>query len=296
MIDLHLHTNNSDGRHSVAEILTKCEEAKLSLISITDHWTMLGYDDLKDPAVRKLFSGQILPGCEFTAHYEGQGIEILGYGIDPEDAREYLSQFPPLEKKWEIELEELIKQYRKMDIRFNETQVRQNLKDGHGARGSMFMEIVRYPENTARFTDPGSAENSGIFSRREVYNKKSPFFLHNGWFSPPANEVCDFIHSIGGKAIIAHPGAYDKAIYEATEELIRFAKPDGLEAWYAVHTPEQREWLLSLCKKYDLLYSGGSDYHHEIRAAKGYRIGLPQIADIYPVDEIMQWIQPLKKI
>ncbi len=298
MIDLHIHTTASDGKHSVAEVLQMCEDAKLDLISITDHWTMLGYDELKDPAVRSLFSGKILTGCEFTAHYEGQAIEILGYGVDPEDAGEYLAQFPPLIQKWELELEELIRQYHKMGFRFDEAKIRSIFEADKriGARGVMFDELILYPENVARFTDPASIENCSIFTRKEVNNKKSPYFLHNGWFSPPANEVCDFIHSIGGTAILAHPAAYDKEVYESIEDIIRFAKPDGLEAWYIGHTPEQREHLLSLCKKYDLLYSGGSDFHGAARAAKGYRIGLPQLADIYPLKEIMGWIEPLRKL
>ncbi len=298
MIDLHLHTTVSDGKHTVSEVLTMCEEAGLELISITDHWTMLGYDELKDPAVRGLFSGKILPGCEFTAHYEGQAIEILGYGVDPEDAREYLSHFPPLPEKWDVELEELIRQYHKMDIRFDEAKIRSIYQQDKsiGARGVMFQEITRYPENVARFTDPASIENGGIFTRKEVNNKKSPYFLHNGWFSPPANEVCDFIHSVGGKAFIAHPGAYDKDVYEATEEIIKFAKPDGLEAWYATHTPEQREWLLSLCQKYDLLYCGGSDFHNMKRAERGNVIGIPHLAEKFPTEEILKWVNNFKTI
>lgn len=296
MIDLHLHTTASDGKVSPADLLRKCEEAGLSLISVTDHWTMLGYDELLKPEVRSLFSGKLLPGCEFTAHYEGQAIEILGYGIHPEDAREYLSQFPALQEKWKLETEELIRQYKKMDIRFDEDAVRKNLADGMGARGGMFEEIVRYPENVARFTDPNSVQNSSIFSRKEVYNKYSPYFLHNGWFSPPADEVCDFIRSKGGKSFIAHPGAYDKNVYDDLENLIQFAKPDGLEAWYVMHTPEQRAYLLRLCEKYGLLYCGGSDYHHDQRAEKGYKLGLPQIADIYPLESMFQWIEPLIKL
>lgn len=298
MIDLHLHTKTSDGKHSVAEVLTMCEQAGLDLISITDHWTMLGYDELKNPEVRRLFSGKILPGCEFTAHYEGQAIEILGYGVDPEDAREYLKQFPPLIPKWELELDELIRQYHKMEFRFDEATIRNRFEANKrlGARQVMFDELILYPENVARFTDPASINSVAVFTRKEVNNKRSPYFLHNGWFSPPVNEVCDFIHSIGGIAIIAHPAFYNKDVYEALEDIIAFAKPDGLEAWYIGHTEEQREHLLSLCKKYDLLFSGGSDFHGEARAARGYRIGLPQLADIYPVEEIMRWIEPLRKL
>ncbi len=297
MIDLHMHTTASDGNNTPAEVLQFCEDAGLEMISVTDHWTMLGYDEILKPEVRSLFSGRILPGCEFTANFKGQGMEILGYGVHPEDAREYLSHFPALPEKRKIELEELIRVLGEKGMRFDEAAVRSTFESGvTDARGSMWREIRNYPENVALFTDPESATNSHIFSRRELANRTSPFFVHNKWFSPPADEVCEFIRSLGGKAIIAHPLSYSAALTEELEELIEFAKPDGLEVWYSTFTAEQREFLRSLCKKYDLIFSGGSDYHDEARKDRGNIIGIPQFADIFPTGEILKWADQLKMV
>lgn len=61
MIDLHIHTNNSDGTDTVEELLKKAENLKLEYIAITDHDTCSGYNELKKLDISKLFSGKIIP-------------------------------------------------------------------------------------------------------------------------------------------------------------------------------------------------------------------------------------------
>lgn len=58
MIDLHMHTNYSDGTCTVRELLEEAQKKKLECISITDHDTCLSYDDLRDENIRKLFKGK----------------------------------------------------------------------------------------------------------------------------------------------------------------------------------------------------------------------------------------------
>lgn len=75
------------------------------MISITDHFTVNGYDALQDPAVRSLYSGKILTGCEFSVHFNRQSMEILDYGIDLEKAKQFCTIYPPLEEKNKMEIE-----------------------------------------------------------------------------------------------------------------------------------------------------------------------------------------------
>ena len=82
MKDLHLHTNHSDGRISVKDLLTRAENAKLKTISITDHNNVGAYKELANPDVRSLFSGKIIPGIELEFGYNGVKSELLGYDFD----------------------------------------------------------------------------------------------------------------------------------------------------------------------------------------------------------------------
>ena len=89
MIDLHLHTNHSDGTDTVTELLEKAEELKLEIISITDHDTVEAYKELENSEIRNKFSGEILPGVEIKAIYDNHNIEVLGYGINPNNIKIY---------------------------------------------------------------------------------------------------------------------------------------------------------------------------------------------------------------
>ena len=82
MIDIHSHTNYSDGSFTVKELLEKANKINLVVLSITDHNTIDAYLELNDFNIRKLFKGNIIAGVELTTTYKGEVIEILGYCFD----------------------------------------------------------------------------------------------------------------------------------------------------------------------------------------------------------------------
>ena len=82
MIDLHLHTNYSDGTDSVEELLENAERQQLELISITEHETVAAYVELQNSEIREKFKGEIITGVELKAIYNNHNIEVLGYGVD----------------------------------------------------------------------------------------------------------------------------------------------------------------------------------------------------------------------
>lgn len=91
-IDIHTHSNHSDGTFEVPQILEKAEELKLAILAITDHNSVGAYDDIQNKEIREKFKGTILPGCEVTTTYNGEIIEVLGYGFDYEKFREELAK------------------------------------------------------------------------------------------------------------------------------------------------------------------------------------------------------------
>ena len=93
MIDLHIHTNNSDGTDTVEELLKKAEKLKLEYISITDHDTCDGYKQLEKLDVDKIFSGKIIPGIEIKCTYLKRTIEVLGYKINTDKMNKWMKEF-----------------------------------------------------------------------------------------------------------------------------------------------------------------------------------------------------------
>ena len=82
MIDLHIHTINSDGDFTTEETLIEAEKQGVSILSFTDHNNINAYDDLKKLPVKKLFSGKIIIGCEFEFAKDGRLFDMLGFGFD----------------------------------------------------------------------------------------------------------------------------------------------------------------------------------------------------------------------
>lgn len=95
MIDLHIHSNNSDGSDGVVEILKKANELKLDYISITDHDNCDAYDELKKKNVRKNFDGHIIKGIELKCSYQGRVIDVLGYNYNVKKMKKLLQTYYP---------------------------------------------------------------------------------------------------------------------------------------------------------------------------------------------------------
>lgn len=90
-IDMHIHTNHSDGSSTVETSLQMAEKLGLKIISISDHNTVSAYDELERTNIRNLYSGEIVPGVEITTTYNGEVIEILGYGFNIKKMKELLN-------------------------------------------------------------------------------------------------------------------------------------------------------------------------------------------------------------
>ncbi len=82
MIDLHIHSNYSDGTDDISDILKKAEKFGLKYISITDHNNCKAYDELNNSSIRNIFSGKIIKGIEMNTKILDIPIEVLGYGVD----------------------------------------------------------------------------------------------------------------------------------------------------------------------------------------------------------------------
>ena len=84
MIDLHVHTNNSDGDFTTLETIIEAEKQGIELLSITDHNNINAYEDLKSLPVKELYKGTIISGTELEFAKDGRLFDMLGYGMDLE--------------------------------------------------------------------------------------------------------------------------------------------------------------------------------------------------------------------
>ena len=83
-IDLHVHTTASDGTLTPSEAVCHAKELGLSAVAVTDHDTFEGVHEALDAGAR--IGMEVIPGIEVSVDYQGLGVHVLGYFIDPDSA------------------------------------------------------------------------------------------------------------------------------------------------------------------------------------------------------------------
>ena len=258
-IDLHLHTNNSDGDDSTKEIIQKAKDLDISLISITDHDTVNAYDDLKDIDTMGI---KIIPAVELSCAYESEMRDILGYNIDIEKMRKILKSLESKEEDIKRE-KELLAEY--IDVfRKNGIIVDDGLKIEDGEKNEGYKRTIisalGHEENIKKYP---SLMNPSAFFWDNCANKKSSFYVDESRFFKTIKQTIDIIHEADGMAFFAHPCIHHME-HDSVEKMLDYARSielDGVEVLHAKHSIKDREFLINYANKHNIYKSGGSDYH-----------------------------------
>lgn len=242
-IDLHTHTTCSDGAYTPKELLDKAKEAGLSGIAITDHDTLEAYSAETIQYAKEL-DLLLIVGVELSTFFENKSVHILGYGVSLDD---------PI-------LNGLLHRLQQRRINRNRA-ILQKL-----ARLAIVVTEQELMEKGALSSlgRPHIAQimvNKGYVPSIEKAFKK---YLGEGCPCYDSGEIIsteeaiDAIHHAGGKAFLAHPHIIKKQRFVRKLLQLPF---DGLEGHYgSYHKEEDARWI-SLAKEYNLLISGGSDFH-----------------------------------
>ena len=289
MIDLHSHTVHSDGSDTVKEILEEANQANLSYLSITDHNSVDAYFELDKFDVKTLFKGFLIPGVEITTTYQGEIIEVLGYGIDVNKMKSELPNYVLSFEEKQLKEYDLIKQkYLDLKVIFDENQIIFDPKKT-SCRKAFFNEIIKHDKNIARLSNPTSIEASSKFTRQEVYNPQSEFYVDESSLYPTLREVVDLIHQCGGIALLAHLYVYahSSEIEHQLLEIVNEYHLDGVECYYSTFTQEQSLCLERFCNENGLIRSGGSDYHGTRKPTIELGVGTGDL--LVPLDIFNNW-------
>jgi len=261
MIDLHVHTNCSDGTDSPIEVLKKAEKLGLTHISITDHNNVDAYFQIGD--YKKYYSGTLIFGVEPECHYRRRIIELLGYNIDVKKMREllkgkYLTREELNKSQIEIVYEKLINAGFKLSADVLETV---KTTKHYYSTCHFHEDFKKYPENRKLVPDNESWESSIAFFRNYFSNRKSPLYMNITKFYPSVGTIFKFIKQAGGLVFIPHVFVYGEKARPFLRDLVKRFDIDGIECFYPSHTEKQTKFLLKFCEENNLLISGGSDFH-----------------------------------
>lgn len=288
MIDLHMHTNNSDGSDTPEELIKKCQDLELEYISITDHDTCKSYDDLKNIAVSKIYKGKIIPGCELTTTYQGRTVEILGYGVNVNIINEWTKKFYTHERilqRKEYCKTELINNLSKLGIHID----KDSLDTDCSYDRAVYRKLLLNKEENEKILGEGILDNLRFLFRKCIANPGSELFVDVSKFRPTPKEITDLIHKAGGKTFLAHPYQYSfNNILDMITGLRKECDLDGVEAFHSSFTLDQMISLQEYAKKNNLYISGGSDYHGTVKPEVSLKTGCN---NLHISKNILEWLK-----
>lgn len=253
IIDMHTHTNYSDGDLSPQELIRLAIDKRVGTLAITDHDTIEGIKtvDRKDNLI--VDSGiKIINGIELSAKANKGRMHILGYGIDlkNEELNKKMIDLKDNSINSVLSIMEQIK--RDYGIRFGYNDIRELVNANHNlGRPDLAKLCVKYGYAT---TSQEAFDKYLI----EAYNKTRQTSKGLQY-----QECLELITNSGGVPILAHPKSLDlteKEFLILLKEMINCGLK-GIEVFHSSHTKEEMQYYLEIANKYDLLISGGSDFH-----------------------------------
>ena len=261
-IDLHMHTNKSDGALTPKQIIDESAKANLQAISITDHDTIDAYTD-ETIKYAKEQGIKLIVGVEISTKSDRCGIHVLGYNFDLNN-EEFKQNLDRIRNARHDYLKAVAKKLEKLNYKIN---VEELDKIKSVTKAHISKDIIENEENKEELLKQfGHIPNKGEFIET-IMNENCPAYVQKVTVTP--KEAAEMIRKAGGKVVLAHPVAYaneDNMTVEEVQQLINKMKPDGLEAYY-IYTNKNNEYIneidkwLKLAKDNNLFSTIGSDFH-----------------------------------
>lgn len=243
-LDLHLHSTASDGRLPPRAVVARALEARLDVIALSDHDTVAGVAEARAAA-----EGQplhLIPALEVSSTSDDTEIHILGYFVDPEhDALQGHGQ--EASRRRRRRLEAMVERLDDQGVVVSFDSVLQIAGDEVASLGR--------PHLARALQQAGYVEQPGEAFERFIGNQH-PAYIPTRLLAPDA--AIQMIHRAGGLAVWAHPPTY--LLDGLLPRLVELGL-DGLEAYRPYHSPEKTRRLEALARRFDLVLSGGSDWH-----------------------------------
>lgn len=253
IIDLHVHSTESDGTFTPEEVICAAADASLSAIALTDHDTASGIKKAQSAADARNI--ELIPGIELSTEYalpSGKGskeIHIVGLFIDPDCPK----------------LLEMTREFRDCRDARNEKIVAALQNEGF----PITMEALRAENPDSVITRANIArflyQHGCIKSVAEAFEKYigDGCRCYVGRFKITPMEAVSLVREAGGTAILAHPLLYHLGEHHLTRLILdlKEAGLDGIEAIYSTYTAGEEQLMRRVAEQHHLKISGGSDFH-----------------------------------
>jgi predicted metal-dependent phosphoesterase TrpH len=246
-IDLHAHSNRSDGTFTPEEVVRLAAERELDVVALTDHDTTDGLEEAT--AIGREVGVEVVPGVEFSAEYLGTSIHVLCYWPDIDDPG----------------LREELRRLRDTRLRRGELMVEKLQALGLPISFERVREIAAGDNIVRPHVAQAMVEAGIVETEKDAFDR---YIADGGPASVPKHaldpvDAVGLIDRAGGVCVLAHPGMWGDQTSVPDELIERMAAAGmaGLEVDHCDHAPEQRVYYAAVADRLGLIRTGGSDCH-----------------------------------
>ena len=249
LIDLHIHSNCSDGAFSPVELVQRAFMTGLLAVAIADHDSVAGIDEATVAGNNRQI--EIIPAVELSVQFKDwQDVHLLGYGIDHTDAS-FLNKLHGFRGRREKRNEEILE------------RVNQKLLD-EGREAIALETVLAYARDAIGRPHIARAllEHNYAGSVEDAFQRYLvPCNVPKSYW--PIDDAIREIRRIGGLAVLAHPTTVstDRSELRAITLELSAMGLDGIEVFNNLAQPYEMEFLRRLAEELGLLITGGSDFH-----------------------------------
>ena len=238
--DLHIHTYFSDGVFSPEKVVKYSKEKGLSAIAITDHDCCSGVA----PAIKagEALGLEVIPGVELSAELGKENIHILGYFINWQDTT-FINNLEEISKSRVERAKKILKKLKEYKIDISENELFEF--SGPGSVGRLHIARLLLKKGYISYIEEAF---------RNYIGDNGPCYVKNFKLSP--KEAIDMIKGVGGVTVLAHPKTIN-----VKEFLNKNDGLQGVEVYHPNHTTKDEAEFKKLAREYNLLMTGGSDFH-----------------------------------
>ena len=270
IVDLHVHSNKSDGTFTPSELVDYAVEKGLTAFALTDHDTIEGVNEALLASEGKPVT--VLPGVEFSTEYEGKDIHIVGLMIDPD--------CPAILEKMQEFVSSRITRNQKMCAALQAAGVDVSYEKLMETYPGAVITRAHY----AKYMIKEGYVKSFAEAFERYIGDRAPCFIPREKVTP--QDAIKLILEAKGIPVLAHPLLYGmgKDRLQLLVERLKEAGLVAIEAVYSTYSPSEEAEMRKLAKDNGLLISGGSDFHGSTKPGLDLAVGYGRL---YIPEEIL---------
>jgi len=248
MIDLHVHTNVSDGSFCPREVVRMAANLGIKAIALTDHDSVAGITEAQIEG--SALGVEVLSGVEISTEWDNGILHLLGYFVNPNDP-DLLSALGYLKNGRQERIPKIISKLNDQNVHITVEEVCSEATGGVPGRPHVANVLLK---------------KEYVKTRQEAFDR----FLKKGASAYvekvklPVIKSIEVIKKAGGIPVLAHPYSLGGNHQNRLEETIQYLVSHGLkgiEVFYPEHTPEQVKIYIEIAERFDLVITGGTDFH-----------------------------------